>query len=124
MSDDDGVVRPISSARSVRREEHPGHGEDPDKWAHRIAEQLTTNGSTVIACNDDADRDRARRAARRAGAIIGHRVATRTVEGGLAVWDTERERTPEDIQHANRLLDAAYKRRGPLLRPPDDSPQE
>ncbi|PSK93741.1 hypothetical protein CLV63_116148 [Murinocardiopsis flavida] len=123
-------VRPISSATTAKaRAQAEAHR--IGRWAEQIAAELKTIGAVVLACADEAERERARKAGRRAGRIIDRRVRTKILpDGRVGVWDTERGSNPLqarlDEQRANRAISEALANRPPLLStedPEGDGPQ-
>ncbi|WP_046469713.1 hypothetical protein [Allosalinactinospora lopnorensis] len=100
--------------------------ERQEHQARLLAVELDTRGSTVIHCDDDTTRDQVRTAAHRASAILGRPVETKDLHEGIAVWDAQRpaEHQRTDANEANRRLDEAYRRRGPLTGDQPPPPQE
>ncbi|MDA2810178.1 hypothetical protein O4J56_05965 [Nocardiopsis sp. RSe5-2] len=131
MTDKAPVVR-IDAAPTARRahaeEEHRRAQARADRtaYAHRIAEGLKRTGAVVIDCQDDAQRQEARAAGRLAGRIRGASVRTTVVEGRVAVFEPDRAANPLQVRlderRANRALDEAYRKAGPLTGPwPDET---
>ncbi|PSK97054.1 hypothetical protein CLV63_10957 [Murinocardiopsis flavida] len=119
-------VRPIGTAATAK-----AHARVEARRIAEIAEQIAAEvrhtGAAVLACADDAERDRARKAGRRAGRIINRRVRTKILpDGRIGIWDTERGANPLharlDEQRANRAISEALAKRPPLTgtRNPED----
>ncbi len=127
MADDD-PVRDIATAPSAQARART-EAEAIERQAHHIADELRRTGAVVLSGADEDERDQARAAGRRAGKIINRRIRTKILpDDRVAVWDHDRQDNPLhaylDRQRANRVMDDAFKRRGPLTghHPPDVSP--
>ncbi|MBB4934757.1 hypothetical protein F4561_005651 [Lipingzhangella halophila] len=117
MADDD-PVRDIATAPSAQARAQ-AHARDAEDHAQRIATELRRTGAVVLACADDAERDQARHAGRRAGDIIGRSVRTKILpDQSVGIWDAERQDNPLqarlDERRATRTMDQAFARLGPL----------
>ncbi|PSK91747.1 hypothetical protein CLV63_11928 [Murinocardiopsis flavida] len=87
-------VRPIGTAASAKARARV-EARRIAEHAEQIASELRHTGAVVLACADDAERDRARKAGRRAGRIINRKVRTKILpDGRVGVWDTERQDHP------------------------------
>ncbi|WP_017622956.1 hypothetical protein [Nocardiopsis chromatogenes] len=131
MTDKAPVVR-IEAAPTARRAQARNEARRAEAkaertaYAHRIAEALKRSGAVVIDCRDDAQRQEARAAGRLAGRIRGVSVRTTVVEGRVAVFEPDRSANPLQVRlderRANRALDEAFRKAGPLTGPwPDET---
>ncbi|MFC3994566.1 hypothetical protein ACFOVU_01460 [Nocardiopsis sediminis] len=117
----DQEPRPITDAPSERArqrlEDAAQRAEDrhQEERAAKVADHLKATGAVVIPAADDAERKQARKVARRAGGIIGRRVRTTTVEGGIGVWDDDRGNHPLQAQADEARTNRLIEQQGPLF---------